>query len=163
MAWRNTLNSIMLKENTMSLKSLNRLHISMIHIPSVGLDPAMTRHCSTHPIIKDLNEGALSNPRGTIIHADAYTWLRANDESWDVILIDLPDPRRVDLAKLYSTEFYLNVRDHLSPTGVAAIQSTSSVHATKAFTTIWATLTASALHALPYRIYVPSFSPSGCS
>ena len=44
---------------------------------------------------------------------------------------------------------------------VAAIQSTSPIHANLAFTTIWKTIGASGLSALPYRINVPSFGDWG--
>lgn len=127
----------------------------------VDLDPAMTELCRTHPVISELNEGSLDDPRVHIIHDDAYTWLQGNDELWDVIIVDLPDPRRVELAKLYSTEFYWNMRNHLFPEGVAAIQSTSPIHAREAFTSIWATIDASGLSVLPYRINVPSFGDWG--
>jgi spermidine synthase len=130
-------------------------------ITLVDLDPRMVELCSTHPIIIELNKHAFDDPRVTTVARDAYIWLQENLDIWDVIIIDLPDPRRVELAKLYSTEFYTTVRNHLNSDGVMVAQSTSPIHATEAFTTIWHTIGASGLNVLPYRANVPSFGDWG--
>ena len=130
-------------------------------ITLVDLDPLVVEISRTHPIIRKLNEEALDDPLVTIHHEDAYVWLKNNSEFWDIILIDLPDPERVELAKLYSLEFYRNLRNHLAPDGAIALQSTSPLHATRAFGIIWATLTRAGLSTVPYRIQVPSFGDWG--
>jgi len=134
---------------------------SVQSVTLVDLDPRIVEISQTFPPFKKLNEGALSDSRVTIINADAFTWLKANQESWDIILIDLPDPRQIELAKLYSLEFYTDVKDHLVPDGAVALQSTSPIHSTQAYVTIWATLQAAELSVVPYRINVPSFGDWG--
>ncbi len=130
-------------------------------IALVDLDPDMIETCRTHEIISELNEGALDDPRVITIADDAYVWLQSDTRLWDVIIVDLPDPRRVELAKLYSTEFYYTARNHLTDDGVMAVQSTSPIHAQEAFSTIWGTMLASDLSVVPYRINVPSFGDWG--
>ncbi len=41
----------------------------------------------------------------TTVAADAFSWLRDNRDSWDVIILDMPDPDTPETAKLYSLEF----------------------------------------------------------
>jgi spermidine synthase len=134
---------------------------SVEKITVVDLDPRVVEIARSFPAFKALNEGALDDPRLKVVNEDAYTWLKTNDEVWDIILIDLPDPRQIEMAKLYSLEFYSNVKDHLSPDGAVALQSTSPIHSTEAYVTIWATLQAAGLSVVPYRINVPSFGDWG--
>jgi len=127
----------------------------------VDLDPAMTGLSRTDPRIRALNEGSLDDSRVRVVNDDAFSWLSRQDELWDVIIVDLPDPRVLELAKLYSLEFYTELRAHLTKNGAATVQSTSPVHAREAFTTIWRTLKAAGFTAVPYRTYVPSFGDWG--
>ncbi len=127
----------------------------------VDLDPHMLELARSHSFLAELNEGALSDERVQLVAADAFTWLMETPGFWDAILVDLPDPSRVELSKLYSLQFYQLLRNHLAPQGVAAVQSTSPVHATLAFVTIWRTLQAAGLNVLPYRFNVPSIGDWG--
>ena len=66
--------------------------------------------------------------------------LVSQDQHFDVIIVDLPDPSHPDLNKLYSTYFYQRLGELLSGDGTIAIQSTSPYHAKKAFISIGKTL-----------------------
>ena len=134
---------------------------SVERITLVDLDPRIVEISKTFEPFRRLNEDALSDSRVHIVADDAYNWLKKNEKHFDIIIIDLPDPRQVELAKLYSLEFYTSVRAHLAPNGVVALQSTSPIHATQAYITIWATLQAAELSVVPYRINVPSFGDWG--
>ena len=98
----------------------------------------------------------------SVYNLDAERFLRnIDDATFDVIIIDLPDPSSVELAKLYSQQFYKSLRRHLAPNGFVAIQSTSPFHAKPAYLSIGATLSASDFTVLPYRQNVPSFGDWG--
>jgi spermidine synthase len=98
----------------------------------------------------------------SVIALDADTFLRdADTKSWDIIIIDLPDPSSVELSKLYSLEFYRKVARALAPGGAMAVQSTSPYHAREAFLTIGRTIRAAGFLTLPYRVNVPSFGDWG--
>jgi spermidine synthase len=98
----------------------------------------------------------------SVVTIDADMFLQgAEAKSWDVIIIDLPDPSSVELAKLYSVEFYSKVSRVLAPGGAVAVQSTSPYHAREAFLTIGRTLRFAGLQTLPYRVNVPSFGDWG--
>ncbi|MFT7373614.1 MAG: spermidine synthase [Oleiphilaceae bacterium] len=81
--------------------------------------------------------------------------------TWDVVLIDFPDPSSIELSKLYSKQFYLKLAKNLKKDALIAIQSTSPYHAKEAFLTIGNTLRAAGFKALPYRQNVPSFGDWG--
>ena len=85
-------------------------------------------------------------------------WL---DGLYDVIIIDFPDPNSVELAKLYSREFYFRVRRLLAPGGIVAAQSTSPYHAKESFLCILRTIRSAGYEALPYHDNVPSFGDWG--
>ena len=81
--------------------------------------------------------------------------------TWDVVLIDFPDPSSIELSKLYSKQFYLKLAKNLKKDALIAIQSTSPYHAKEAFLTIGNTLRAAGFKTLPYRQNVPSFGDWG--
>ena len=98
----------------------------------------------------------------SVYNLDAEHFLRnVKDVTFDVIIIDLPDPSSVELSKLYSKQFYKSLRRHLTPGGFVAIQSTSPFHAKPAYLAIGATLSASGFTVLPYRQNIPSFGDWG--
>ena len=97
----------------------------------------------------------------TVFNVDADRFLDRVTGRWDVVFIDLPDPNSIELAKLYSKEFYLKLQGVLEPGAVVALQSTSPYHAKEAFLAIVRTLRAAGFHAVPYHDNVPSFGEWG--
>lgn len=106
---------------------------SVEKITLVDLDPQMTKIGKTHPVLKKLNNGALDNEKLTIINQDGFQFLAQTKEYYDVIMVDLPDPKTVDLSKLYSKEFYQLCYQQLRTNGVIITQAGSPQFATKAF------------------------------
>ena len=128
----------------------------------VDIDPAMTTLGRTHDVLVDLNEGAFSDPRVSVENEDGYTFLRdSGDRFWDVMLVDLPDPRTIDLARLYGLEFYRLARRHLSPGGVIVTQATSPFFTRRAFLSVRATMKAAGLMTAPYHNHVPTMGEWG--
>lgn len=127
----------------------------------VDLDPGVLALARTDRRLVAANGGALTSPRVRTVAADAMRFLATTEATWDVILIDLPDPSTPELAKLYSVEMYRLVRRRLAPAGVVVTQATSPIHATKAFVTIRATLQAAGFATVPYRTNVPTFGDWG--
>lgn len=89
---------------------------------------------------------------------DADLFLAKVPGQFDVVLIDFPDPSMLELAKLYSLDFYRNLAGRLAPGAVVAVQSTSPFFARKAFTCIGQTLSAGGFAVLPYHGSVPTFA-----
>ena len=127
----------------------------------VELDPQMTRLFSQHPTLVRLNAGALINPRVKIVNADAFTWLADTTETFDVVIVDFPDPTNFSIGKLYTDAFYALLDQRLSASGYAVIQSTSPLVARQSFWTVVRTIESAGLAATPYHAHVPSFGEWG--
>jgi spermidine synthase len=118
-------------------------------ITLVDLDPVMTELGKTHPVLVDMNKNSMNNPKVSIINDDAYKFLSETNRFYDVIIVDLPDPKSVELGRLYSKEFYQLCYRHLRPGGAIVTQAGSPYYATKAFKCIEKTIDAAGFTAVP--------------
>lgn len=127
----------------------------------VDLDPEMVELAKRHPVLMAANDEAFEDSRVHVEYADAGRYLEDASEIFDVILVDLPDPKGPDLARLYSREFYLTCEQHLSELGVVVTQSTSPLHANRAFLCINRTMRDAGLSVLPYHNALPTMGEWG--
>jgi len=134
---------------------------SVQRVTLVELDPHMTQLFSTQPLLRQLNADSLRSPKLTIVNADAFGWLEANQTVFDVIIVDFPDPTNFSIGKLYTASFYRLIDQHLNAGGYAAVQTTSPLIARKSFWTVATTIEAAGLTATPYHAHVPSFGEWG--
>lgn len=75
--------------------------------------PAMEAH-----FIKE-TEQALKDPRVTIAAGDARRFLKAAEPgTYDLIIMDLPDPDTLQFNRLYTEEFFSRVKTALQPEGL---------------------------------------------
>jgi spermidine synthase len=98
------------------------------------------------------------------VNDDAFVWLdrtASGGSTYDVIVVDFPDPSNHAIGKLYSTSFYALLANRLAASGYAVIQTTSPLIARKSFWTVAATVEAVGLTATPYHAHVPSFGEWG--
>jgi len=84
----------------------------------------------------EMNGGALLDDRVEIINGDAYQYLEKTKTFFDIVICDFPDPKSIELARLYSFEFYKMCQKQLRPEGLICIQSGSPYYATTAFACI---------------------------
>jgi spermidine synthase len=130
-------------------------------ITLVELDPAMTKLFSEHPTLAKLNGEALRAPKVKVVNTDAFQWLETTQESFDVVIVDFPDPTNFSIGKLYTNSFYALLDQRLSASGFAVIQTTSPLVARKSFWTVVKTIESVGLTATPYHAHVPSFGEWG--
>ncbi len=126
------------------------------HIDLVDLDPMVTQVAKTHPALKRLNEGALTNEKVHLKHGDGFNYLEDTQTLYDLIIVDLPDPSTIEVGKLYSRSFYQLAAHRLRPGGVFITQSSSPYFAPKSFWMIHHTMET----AFPYVQEVFSVVPS---
>lgn len=136
-------------------------HPEVEQVTLVDLDPAMTRLARSHRVLLAANGGSLDDPRVKIVNADAYEFLLRGAGFFDVALVDLPDPKTVSLARLYSRPFYHLLFRHLSPGGVMVTQATSPFFSRRAFVSIWKTVEAAGFVAVPYHNHIPTLGEWG--
>jgi len=134
---------------------------AVVSVTLVDLDGEMTRLFTGNDMLRGLNGGALADPRVRVINADAFIWLQAARETFDVAIVDFPDPHNFSLGKLYSRTFYRLLRSRLGPDGLAVVQATSPMFARRSFWCIAETVRSAGLAARPYHVYVPSFGEWG--
>jgi spermidine synthase len=144
-------------------------HPSIERVDLVDLDAEMIALFRDHPALSALSDRALSHPKLRIHIDDAAKFIENADDSWDVILIDLPDPNNFSLARLYTVGFYKAVVKRLAVNGAVTAQATSPYYGAEAFRCVVKTWEetptgpngAPALTTLPYHAYVPSFGDWG--
>ena len=127
----------------------------------VELDPAMTTLFTQNPTLAGLNGRSLSSPKVKVINTDAFKWLEDTRDSFDVIVVDFPDPTNFNIGKLYTNSFYALLDQRLSSSGYAVIQTTSPLVARQSFWTVVQTIESVGLRAAPYHANVPSFGEWG--
>lgn len=123
----------------------------------VDLDPAMTEMARKFEPLTRLNAHSLDDPRVSVINRDAFVWMGEGEASFDVVVIDFPDPGSYSIGKLYTTRFFSLLRERLRPHAVVSVQCTSPLVAPKSFWCIHNTLRKSGFDVLPYHASVPTF------
>lgn len=118
-------------------------------ITLVDLDPEMTNLALVHPVLSEINQHALEHEKVTTINQDGYSFLEKENKYYDIIIIDLPDPKSIELGRLYSYEFYKLCRKVLRPNGLIVTQSGSPYFAARAFKCIENTMSEAGFSTVP--------------
>jgi spermidine synthase len=127
----------------------------------VDLDPEMTKLFTTNPVLVNLNQASLTSPKVRVVNEDAFPWLDHNQDIFDFVVVDFPDPTNYSLGKLYTTAFYRLLSRHVSANGFIVVQSTSPLFARQSYWCIVNTMKQAGLKTWPYHVYVPSFGEWG--
>lgn len=150
----------------MALREVLKYGVKSVDL--VDLDEQMVELCSTHPLITKINGGSLKNEKLKLHFLDAFEFLenkvkniKTDKQTYDLIVVDLPDPNSDALNKLYSNIFYRMCSNVLSDDGVLVVQSTSPYFATKAFWCINKTIRSEIKYTKAYHVEVPSFGDWG--
>ena len=130
-------------------------------ITLVDLDPLMTELGKSHELLVEMNQRSLHHEKVEIINTDGYTWLEANQQYFDVIIIDLPDPKTVELGRLYAYEFYRLCYSRLRPHGLIITQAGSPYYAARAFQCIDKTMTEAGFTTVPLHNQVVTLGEWG--
>ncbi len=99
-------------------------HPSLERLDYVELDPmifniaAQYFHAAWEKIRRD--------PRVRVHAMDGRRFLKTTTDSFDVIIVNLPDPHTAQLNRFYTEEFYREATAKLRPGGIVSFQVTSS-------------------------------------
>jgi spermidine synthase len=99
-------------------------HPTIERIDAVELDPALLD--MARQFFPAESAAARSDPRLHQHSADGRAYLKSANGTFDVILLDVPDPQTAQLNRFYTAEFFRSARDHLAPGGLLALQLRSS-------------------------------------
>lgn len=122
---------------------------SVERVTLVDIDAEMVAVARSRSFIVNLNQESFSDTRVTVVVADAFKFVELDSDRYDLVFIDFPDAQDESVTRLYTKEFYLNLRRRLAEGGLATIQSSS--YLLPVHRDILATATAAGLQALPYR------------
>lgn len=127
-------------------------HYPSVEVTLVDFDKNITDLFTYDPVMTEINEGAMSKCK--VINADAFEYVWDDENKYDVIICDFPDPDTDIFNKLYSKELYERLNNMLVPNGVMAVQSGSLVPNSKCFKCIKHTLLNSGFSVMSF--YTPT-------
>jgi spermidine synthase len=134
---------------------------SVEDITLVDLDPSITDMARNHPVMLGINGNSLNQSNVTVINQDGFNYLESVPNKFDVVIADFPDPRTVDLGRLYSREFYWLVNRALRADGIMITQAGSPYYAERAFECIDLTIQAAGFQTLRLHNQVLSLGEWG--
>lgn len=132
-------------------------HPTVTRAVMVDLDAKLVEVCRRW--LPSFHGGAFADPRTELVYADGRAWLAEQaDGSFDVVLLDLPEPLEEGPARLlFTREMYALVRQKLAPGGLVALQSGSAGALARLMADLNCTLRAVFPQVMAYTAFVPSF------
>ncbi len=85
----------------------------------VELDPLLIEAARVY--LPPADSAALSEPRVALVLADGRRYIQTTDRTFDVVILDLPEPATGALNRFYTREFFAEVRAILNPGGIFAL------------------------------------------
>jgi spermidine synthase len=131
------------------------------NITLVDLDSEMTKMFQGNQLLTRFNNNSLNNSKVKVLNKDAFVWLAENNNKYDVIIVDFPDPSNFSLGKLYSVEFYKKLKTRCHNNTKIVIQSTSPYFAPISFWCINNTVSQVFRKSKAYHVNIPSFGEWG--
>ena len=102
-------------------------HPTVDRIDLVELDPALI--AVAREFFPTESSPLRSDSRVHMHYADGRAYLSSTRDSFDVIIVSVPDPQTTQLNRFYTAEFFQIAREHLEPGGLLALQLHSSEEA----------------------------------
>ena len=99
-------------------------HPTVERIDLVELDPALIGMAKQ--FFPSKSALLFSDPRVHLHYADGRYFLKSTRNTFDVIIVNVPDPQTAQLNRFYTAEFFRSAREHLAPGGLLALQLRSS-------------------------------------
>ena len=85
----------------------------------VELDPLLIEAAQAH--LPPQDAAVLDDPRVTLVFADGRLYVKSARRTFDVVILDLPEPATGALNRFYTREFFAEVRAVLNPGGLFAL------------------------------------------
>ncbi len=133
-------------------------HDSVERVVMADIDREVVEACRKY--LPNFHRGAFDDPRLELLHVDALAYLQDTSESFDVAIIDVPDPLEGGPAyMLYTQEFYELLRVRLGPGAMSVVQSgpTGPAFYKQCFSAVASTIGSVFDGISAYEVFVPSF------
>lgn len=106
--------------------AIDHLKAYNVSVDQVDIDPQFMQHTKRTPFFRAHHDDAYTYSRLNTTVADGYSHLQRTNRTYDLILLDIPGATDDDLLKLYSKEFFQQLRTHLEADGVVGAWAYSS-------------------------------------
>jgi len=132
-------------------------HPSMKRVTMVDIDGEVVDFCKKY--LKEWHQGTLTHPKTRLIIGDAREFVLNTEETFDIIISDLPTPIEGGPAyQLYTIEFYRKMLKRLRPNGIFIAQAGSGSMVQIHFHSVLFNTLRKAFHVVrPFYAFVPSF------
>ncbi|GAB6065401.1 polyamine aminopropyltransferase [Aquifex pyrophilus] len=130
-------------------------------ITLVDLDGKFVDFSRKNPIMRKINEDSFKDPRVKVILNDAFNFVFKTNEKFDLVVIDLIDPRTYSSARVYSLEFYKRLKRVLKRDGVFITQAGDVFFRRKVFCAILKTIREAGFYTMPLVVNIPSMGEWG--
>ena len=95
-------------------------HPSLERVDYVELDPAILGVAQQY--FPEQWEAARTDRRVQVHSTDGRLFLKTTRQTFDVILVDLPEPQTAQLNRFYTLEFFQEAAERLNPAGIVSFQ-----------------------------------------
>ncbi|PWT87651.1 MAG: hypothetical protein C5B54_11990 [Acidobacteria bacterium] len=94
-----------------------RMHDSVKHVDIVDLNPSVFL---LNSYFAPQNNHVLSDPRIRLICDDGRQFLKFGSNKYDFVTMEPPPPLQPGISRLYSEEYYQQIREHLNEGGIVS-------------------------------------------
>jgi len=130
-------------------------------ITLVDIDPYMLKFSKENPIMRRINKNSFYDKRVKAISQDAFNFVKNTKERYNLIIVDLIDPRTPSSTRVYSLEFYKALKKILKENGVFVTQAGDAFYKKKVFCSIIKTVKKAGFYTYPLVLYIPTFGEWG--
>ncbi|MGC4092447.1 MAG: hypothetical protein QM756_32135 [Polyangiaceae bacterium] len=124
-------------------------------------DPALSRLAQRSAWFSELGASSLRDARVRLVEREAAPFVLGSERRFDVIVLNASDPSSYLSGKYFSRLWLSNLRQHLSPGGVIALQATSPLRTPRVYRSILETLRSAGFSVLPLRAALPTLGEWG--
>jgi spermidine synthase len=97
-------------------------HKTVKKVIMIDIDRRLVEICKEY--MPEWSQGSFSDPRLTLLHADACTWVEESKALFDVIICDLTEPLPYTPSTgIFSVEFFEQIKRRLKKAGIFAMQA----------------------------------------
>lgn len=127
----------------------------VLSVDCVELDPEIIR--TIIPCLKAEDRKALGDSRVTVFYMDGRLYVKKAEKKYDLIIVDVPDPSTAFLNRLYTIDFFSEVRKILSESGIFITgMSSPANYVSREFSDYNGSLYHGLLHVFPCVMVVPA-------
>lgn len=151
---------LLLGDEGMALKEILKFK-SIEKVVLIGTDSLALEVVKGNSKLKELTQNVFESQKLEISFVKIENYLEKENEKFDCIFLNLPDPVSESEAKFYTKEFYSKIAEKLNPNGFGVTQSFSPFFTPRAFWCVKNTLKEVGFFVKPAKISLPSFGEWG--